>query len=223
METQELELELELAIEQPVTVEETNGYEVHKVHKEVQMTVPDVFIYEMWDGKPVYYRGYKECLDNPETFERCMGSSVYQSLVVTTLVVHLHKKLPKSYVLLTNELGVLLKKKDWRSADIAICEKAQIDAIAPGDKMKYLHIAPKVIIEIDTKADVSDFNTSMDYYTTKTQNLLDFGVERVIWIFTGAKKIMTATKNSPWHIVDWDESIEILDGIAVSLSDDLML
>jgi hypothetical protein len=79
------------------------------------------------------------------------------------------------------------------------------------------------VIEIDTKADVTDFDSITDYYLKKTDALLDFGVERVVWIFTSAKKVMTATKGNPWLMVDWDVSVEILDDVSVSLVKDLNL
>lgn len=186
-------------------------------------TIPDVFIYELWNGKPIYYRGYEECLDNPKMMEKCMGKSVYQSLVISSILKYLFRHLPDKYEALTNELGVLMAKRDWRSADIAICEKAQILRIPQDEQNKYLHFAPKVVIEIDTKADVRDFPSIMDYYADKTDDLLDFGVERIIWIFTGTKKVMTATKGHPWQIVDWSASVEILDGVHISLERDLNL
>jgi Uma2 family endonuclease len=217
METAELISERVLSSEPGIAIDEANG------HAETR-TIPDIFIYEMWEGKPVYYRGYQDCLDNPKQFEKCIGSSIYQSLVISTLLRYLFNHLPLQYVALTNELGVLLNKKSWLSADIAICEKAQIEAIpAASEQTQYLHFAPKVVIEIDTKADVTDFDSITDYYLKKTDALLDFGVERVVWIFTSAKKVMTATKGSPWLMVEWDVSVEILDGISVSLVKDLNL
>jgi hypothetical protein len=216
METAELLSEQVQSTERVFAMDEANGHAESRA-------IPDIFIYEMWDGKPVYYRGYKDCLDNPKQFEKCMGSSIYQSLVVTTLLRYLFQHLPPQYEVLTNELGVLLKKRSWRSADIAICEKAQIEAISASEQTQYLHFAPNVVIEIDTKADVTDFDSIMDYYIQKTDALLDFGVERVVWIFTSTKKIMTATKGNPWLMVDWDVSVEILDGVSVSLVKDLNL
>ena len=188
-----------------------------------QRAVPDAFIYEMRRGAPVYYRGYEECLDKPAMMEKCMGSSVYQSFVISTLLKYLFQHLPDKYEVLTNELGILLGKKDWRSSDIAICERERILKIPQDEQNTYLHFAPKVVIEIDTKADTRDFASSMDYYVEKTNDLLDFGVERVVWIFTGAKKVMTATKGNPWQIVDWKNSVEIIDGLNVSLERDLNL
>ncbi|MCU0426038.1 MAG: Uma2 family endonuclease [Candidatus Kapabacteria bacterium] len=186
-------------------------------------TIPDALIYEMWSGKPVYYRGYKEVFDNPQLIEKSMGSSVYQSLVISSLLKYLFKHLPDKYEALTNEVGVLLAKNDWRSADIAICDKAQILALSREEQNKYLHFVPNVVIEIDTKADMGEFSSIMDYYADKTDDLLDFGVERVIGIFTGTKKIMTATKGNPWQIVDWSASVEIIGGLFVSLESDLAL
>jgi hypothetical protein len=49
---------------------------------------------------------------------------------------------------------------------------------------------------------------------TKMQKLLDFGVEKVIWIFTGAQKAIISTPNQEWRTVDWSASIEVMPDIA---------
>jgi hypothetical protein len=197
--------------------------EVAQTPSPAERRIPDVFIYEMRRGKPIYYRGYEECLDNPTMTEKCMGSSVYQSLIISAVMKYLFQRLPDTYEPLTNELGVLLGKNDWRSADIAICERAQILGIPKDAHNKYLNFAPKTVIEVDTKADTRDFSSVVDYYADKTDDLLNFGVERVVWIFTGTRKIMTASKGAPWQITDWSARVEIIEGLALSLERDLNL
>ena len=43
--------------------------------------------------------------------------------------------------------------------------------------------------------------------------MLDFGVEKVIWVLTNIKKVMIATPNNAWETVNWANDIEIIDGI----------
>jgi hypothetical protein len=43
--------------------------------------------------------------------------------------------------------------------------------------------------------------------------MLDFGVEKVIWVLTTIKKIMVAVPNQSWQTHSWAGNIEILDGI----------
>lgn len=61
-------------------------------------------------------------------------------------------KLGKNYLVLTNEIGLQFKEKGWRAADIAIIETEKLKGIKR--TIKYLSLPPKVVIEIDTKAEM---------------------------------------------------------------------
>jgi hypothetical protein len=52
----------------------------------------------------------------------------------------------------------------------------------------------------------------MGYIFKKTQKLLDFGVEKVIWIITNAKKVTVSTAQSNWETMDWSKDVEIMNG-----------
>ncbi|GAB3692525.1 hypothetical protein GCM10027592_11570 [Spirosoma flavus] len=43
-------------------------------------------VYEMWDGKPVYYAGYEDVLKGTKTVEQVMSSSLFQGILVARLV-----------------------------------------------------------------------------------------------------------------------------------------
>ena len=44
--------------------------------------------------------------------------------------------------------------------------------------------------------------------------MLEFGVERVVWILTYVKKVIVADRlNDTWYIVDWSSDIELMNGI----------
>ncbi len=83
---------------------------------------------------------------------------------------------------------------------------------------KFIQVAPKVVVEIDTKADLKKFENPQDYFHMKTQDLLDSEVEKVIWIFTRDKKVWIAEKKKPWLIVDWDYNIPVIENISVNLN-----
>jgi len=59
---------------------------------------------------------------------------------------------------------------------------------------KLIPVPPKAVTGIDTKADHSKYGGIEEYAHEKTQNLLDAGVERVLGIFRGTKKVMVAEK-----------------------------
>jgi len=115
----------------------------------------------------------------------------------------------KKYHFLTNEIGTHLDKNNNLSGDIYIYDK---ETLSP-DKINthYVEVAPKIAIEIDIRIDLSD-EKDFGYVFTKTHKLLDFGVEKVFWIFTKHQKVMVATKDQDWLTKNWNQEIELLDG-----------
>jgi hypothetical protein len=43
-------------------------------------------------------------------------------------------------------------------------------------------------------------------------------VEKVIWIFTEAQKIMLAESGKDWIVTNWDQDIQVIDDIHVNVS-----
>ena len=145
-------------------------------------TIHESLIYEVIDGKPLYYEGYKDVLANKKTSEEIMGASGLQSFIIQYLLEVLYLKIGrKKYHFLTNEIGTHLDKNNNLSGDIYIYDK---ETLSP-DKINthYVEVAPKIAIEIDIRIDLSD-EKDFGYVFTKTHKLLDFGVEKVLWIFT---------------------------------------
>jgi len=180
--------------------------------------IPEILIYEMVNGKPIYYKDYREYLDGKKQIEELMGSSYLQSLIGTELVILLSQLLDmRKYRIMSNEIGLKFAKKSWRAADLAIYEKASLKDV-PLDN-KYLEVAPEIVIEIDTKANLEEVKNPLGYYQEKTDQLLNFGVKKVVWIFTDTKKIMIAENIDDWQITSWRLDIEIVDGVNVNIAD----
>jgi len=177
--------------------------------------IPESLIYEMVGDKPIYYKGYKDYLKGKKQIEELMGSSYLQSLIITKLVFLLMSKLGEDYTVLTNEVGLQFKDKGWRAADIAIIENEKLKGIKK--TAKYLNVPPKIVIEIDTKAELEEVQDSFSYFHKKTDELLEFGVEKVIWIFTDSQKIMVSEKNKNWQILSWSKDIAVIDSININL------
>ncbi len=100
-------------------------------------------------------------------------------------------------------------------SDIAIYEKAQLKGVPLQDH--YLAVPPKVVIEVDTKADLEDVAVTMNYYHQKTDELLNAGVEKVIWVFTANEKIMEAGKDQHWITSSWNREISVLSTLTESV------
>jgi Uma2 family endonuclease len=143
-----------------------------------------------------------------------MGSGFLHAFVLTAILRFLIKELePKGFQILTGEVGFKFAPKSWYNLDIAIFEKGQLKEVKEG----FLTTPPKIVIEIDTKADLRRFSSPSEYFHTKTQDLLDAGVEKVLWVFTKEKKVWLAEKGKRWIITDWNDEIELTDGVKLNL------
>jgi len=181
-------------------------------------SIPKVLIYEMRHGSPIYYRDYDKVLSGEKQLEEVMGSSGLQSWLVELIVCFFYQEITrKKYQVLFNEVGYKFAPKSWYNLDIGIWKKEKVKPFLKKDKM--VTVAPKAAIEIDTKADLRKFDNPQDYFHRKTQDLLDHGVEKVIWIFTKDKKIWIAERGKPWLIVDWDYEVPVLEGISFNLEE----
>jgi hypothetical protein len=168
--------------------------------KEKTITIPKALMYEMLDGIVVPYRGYQKVLAKKVKIEDIMGSSGLQSLVIDIIAEYLRLKF-KKYRFMSSEVGLHLNHKNNLAADIAMFSKS---ALLQLKESNYIEIPPRAVIEIDTKADQSVFETESEYFRKKTQKLLDFGVELVIWFFTADQKMIIARPNQPWLITNFD-------------------
>jgi hypothetical protein len=80
-----------------------------------------------------------------------------------------------------------------------------------------------VVIEVDIKIDESEhFQDEEGYTYKKTEQLLKWGVERVIWVFSSSRRILVADNLQKWEFVSWDLPITVIDDHEVNVWD-LML
>ncbi len=167
-------------------------------------------MFEVMDGEPLYYRGYRDVINKKKTIEEVRGSGGLQSFIIQYILEILYVKVGRSlYHFLTNEVGTHLGKKDNLSGDVYVYEKSKF---TPAEiSQEYIKVPAKVAVEIDFKIDITR-DADYDYLNIKTQKLLNFGVEKVIWIFSKSQKVMIAQRNVDWLIKDWNQDIELIDG-----------
>jgi Uma2 family endonuclease len=180
-------------------------------------TIPDQLVYEVTDQGPIYYQGYWEYLNGTKTLEEIMGSSILQSSLVTDLVYAL-SALSKEFRVLSSELGIQLARGKYRAADIAIVRRDAMKKVK--DKRKYLGFAPEVVIEVNIKAEletIEGLKDSLGYIDTKTKELFQFGVKKVIWVLTDTEKVVIAEAGQSWTLVDWDKDITVLEDCLVNV------
>ena len=172
-------------------------------------TIPPALIYEMWDSKPVYYRGYRDVLAGKEKVEEVRAVSDFTGILCSLISGYLGNTLNRKTHLLAVNTGLHLALNDNLGNDLVIFDKGKVGKL----KEKYFDVPPKVVIEVDIKADTTDFENGADgYIMNKSQKLLDFGVEKVLWVITSAQRVYVIDRNDPtWRIVDWSENIPVLD------------
>lgn len=178
--------------------------------------IPKILIYEEFDGHPIYRKGYKDFLLGLKTVEEIIGTSALQWFITMILTKFLNRNLSDSYYAGSAELGIHLSHGNNQSVDIAIYRKEQIKIGL--NSINYSSVPPAVVIEVDIKADDSDFFLSeSDYFQKKTEKLLRFGVERVIWVTSSTQRVMLADNFEKWVIQTWNQDFELIDGLTVNL------
>ncbi len=183
--------------------------------KKRERKIPEYLVKEVLDGIPIYYKGYKSVLNGNKTLEEIMGSSGLQGLIILFIQKLLIKNLDENlYLPLTGEVGLHLSHKNNLSGDIMVYKAGQI----PVFTKKYLEVAPILQIEVDTNIDNSII-TDNQYITQKTKRLLEFGVKKLIWVFTTTQTIWIAEPNQDWRIVDWNKTVDLIEGIQMNLGE----
>ena len=182
--------------------------------------LPTHFIYEVMDGKPLYYKGYREVLAGTKTFSQVIGSSSLQSFIIAYLQRLLFTQLDEnSFIILSSETGLHLGKNDNLAGDILIFEATALPIGAINEQ--YVSVPPKIVVEVDIDIDTTD-TSSDSYLYQKTQKLLDFGVEKVIWILTDPRKVLVATQEEDWQVKNWHKEVEILAGLTCNIGQYLL-
>lgn len=178
--------------------------------------IPAHLVYEELDGQALPYRGYLEVLSGKKTLEEIMGSSSLQAVLVYLIGLYIGIRINrKKYLVASNESGLHVSSGSNLANDIAIFEK---DKITLSDK--YFDVAPKIVIEVDIKVALEETGLAndFDYVLNKSQKMLDFGVEKVIWITTHTKKIFVITPNAPWYLVNFEENIPLMEDCTLNLA-----
>lgn len=177
--------------------------------------VPANLVYEMMDGKPIYYQGYKSVLNKTKKPEDIMGSSLLQGIILNFIVSILHKNLnADDFWIVINEAEIHLDYKNNLSGDILIYENSRLNAL--DIKNQYAHNPANIVVEVDTKADRSILSFER-YLQLKTSKLHAFGVDKVLWVLTKTKQVVVATPGNDWQMVDWNKDIEIMPGVIINI------
>lgn len=179
-------------------------------------TIPAYLAYEEINGEAIPYKGFEEVLAGNKKPEEITGSSSLQAVLVYLIGLYIGNHIDrKKYFVGSNESGLHLGAGNNLANDIAIFERdnTKLDN-------KYFRKAPKVVIEVDSKADLREtsYDTEMEYYVGKSQKMLDFGVEKIVWVFTDGKKVLVSQEGQDWQLADFDRDIPMLDDYVLNVA-----
>lgn len=176
--------------------------------------IPSYLVYEVLNGRPLYYKGYKDVIEKNLNPESIMGSSSLQSILVSLIYGYmLYNRDKRKYLPVTNEAGLHLELKDNLSCDVAVFEKGTFDITT-----KYFSVPPKIVIEVDIKIDLTDFDgQEYNYVAEKTQRLFDFGVERVLWVLSKSRRVLVAVPNQDWIFTEWGNDIPVMENCILNV------
>ena len=170
--------------------------------------MPDILVYEELNGRQLYRKDYKKFLNHTKTIEEIMGCSSLQAAIVSVLLSYLYRQIEdEGYEIMTNEAGLHVSLGNNLSSDIIVYKRE--DFLKYRLDNHYFDTAPKIVIEVDVKIEVEDMDAT-EYWTKKTETLLNFGVEKVIWLFSEDKKMIIAEQNKDLLIQDWTNDFDLM-------------
>ncbi len=189
---------------------------VEKKRKPKIRKIPSYLVYEEMNGKPLPYKGYLDVLSGKKKFDEIRYNSSLKSVLTFTISSFIGNFITTNKnLIVTNNANLHIGVGENLVNDIAIYER--VNTIF---NEKYCTKAPKVVIEIDIKIDLSEseWTNEWDYVIEKSKKMLDFGTEMVIWITTKSKKIFVSISTERWYMVNFDEDIPLFDDVTLNLA-----
>lgn len=178
-------------------------------------TVSNPLIFEEWDGKIYYRKGYREVLSGAKTVEQIMGSSSLQAEIISYILQVILRSIDlRKYRVHTSEPGIHLSKQINMAGDILIYDKS----VLTSEKIsrKYADVPPKIVIEVDISIEAEGI-TEMGYVFQKSERLLEFGCEKVIWVLSEIQKVVVFTPGAEAEILNWQSDVTTLDTITFNI------
>lgn len=107
------------------TIEKPKRRQAARVRPKQPADLLEMLVYEVMDGQPLYYRGYKDVLAGNKTAEEIMGSSTLQWVLASFFMKIMYCGLDeKKYWFASNEAGVHINHRNNLSHDVAIYDRA---------------------------------------------------------------------------------------------------
>lgn len=190
-----------------------------KTGRSGKRAIPAYLVREVIDGIPFYYRGYRQAMNKTKTLEELMSDSGLQFFIKDYLSDFLKARLNlKKYRVGAGELGFHPNYKNNMGLDVVVFDRK----VLTPDKItaKFVEVPPLLVIEVDVNVELPERDSDLfqEYVVRKIRRLFASGTEKVIWIFTKSQQVFSATATAPWQVYDWDQDVELLEGVQVNLA-----
>jgi hypothetical protein len=188
------------------------------VHSRLSAAIPMWLIRETIDGIPFYYAGYRSVLNKTKTLEDIMADSGLQLILKRFFFKLLDSYLDSATCwVLMGEVGSHLDHRNNMGLDVAVYEKKQLTP----DKItsQYIDVTPKIVIEVDVRVEMKDKDANLfeEFVLRKVKKLFAFGTEKIVWVFSKSKTVIIATPDNKWSVLDWDQDIELSEGLIFNI------
>jgi len=180
--------------------------------------IPDNLVREVIDGVKFYYPGYRAVINKTKTLEEIMPDSLFQSTLKNEIGDFLKAGLDKKkYRVLAGETGLHINLRNNMGLDIAVYDKTVLTREKITDT--YSNVPAELVIEIDLNVELDDKQKDLfnDFVIPKTQRLLNFGTQKVVWYFSKTQKVMMATPGKTWTFQDWSTPVELMPGLVLDI------
>ena len=173
-------------------------------------------IYEQWGGRTYYRKGYTDVVKKRKTPAEIIGSSGLQAFIVSFINGFLFSRIDrKRYRLLTSEPGLHIGRNENLACDVMVYDRT----VLTNDRItvKYVDVPPLVAIEVDVRVELQT-EGEISYVFRKTQQLFNFGVQRVIWVVSDLKQVLVFESGiDTVEYKDWHQPIEIVPGVSINI------
>ena len=184
--------------------------------KRIPRNVPEELVYEIIEGKPYYYKGYRDVLKKQKTVEEIRASTTFEWTILGYLLELLFKMPAYSkYSIATNEPGLHIDRHNNLAGDIMVFRKEDLPGSAIS--LQYAAVPAHLHVELDITPDVEN-ETDMFYLSKKINKLLEFGMGKVLWVFTASRQVLVVTHQTEWKWYNWDTDVELMDVVVFNIA-----
>ncbi|MBV6442322.1 MAG: hypothetical protein DYG98_19065 [Haliscomenobacteraceae bacterium CHB4] len=180
--------------------------------------IPDFLVRESFGGTRYFYPGFRAVWNKTKTLDDVMADSTLQWILKEQIGDLVKALLDASkYRLGRGEVGIHLGPNENMGLDIAIFDRQLLTT--EKKRMKYADVPPLAVVEIDVAVELPEKNAHLfeEYVLPKIQRLIEFGVRRVVWVFSKSRRVFIADAGRDWYFVSWDRDVELMPGISFNV------